>query len=156
MSKHRKARADYQIGYAKPPKATQFKTGNKAARGPRKKARLDQINEMLEEVLTAPVLVRVQNRQVKMPAIRAIFVQARNSALKGDDRGIKQVFDFIERRGLAGRPQDAEEKFREEMKGIGEKLRLKLQKAVANDRRQQEEEAAARPAAASKSAEDKK
>ncbi len=138
MDKRRRS-GDYDVGYAKPPTRTQFKPGNKAARGPRKKIKLDETNQILEDVFTEMVTVKVNGRPVKMSAIRAIIVQARNSALKGEDRGIKQVFDLIERRGLAGRPQDAEEKFREDMKGIGERLHAKLKRRVEADQRETEE-----------------
>lgn len=125
----------YAVGYGKPPAASQFKPGNQAARRRREKPRLSGLNAMIEHSLLEKVPVKLRDgRTVKMSAIEAIIVQARNRALQGDDRGIKQVFEIIERRGLAGAPLTEQERYSQEMGDVREKLRIKLEKRIAADR----------------------
>jgi hypothetical protein len=136
MSKRKPPHAsDYVVGYGKPPASTQFKPGNQVARRRKEKPRLEAINSMVEEALLELVPVKLRNgRTVKIPAIKAIIVQARNRALQGDERGIKQVFEIIERRGLAGAPKTEQEKFYADLADVGARLKAKLEKRVAADK----------------------
>lgn len=89
---------DYEVGFAKPPKAHQFKpgqSGNPKGR-PRGAKRHKSSEEMRREFMGAAeqeLTVSLNGRKQKMPAIHAIHQQLIAKALKGDFRSMKLVSD---------------------------------------------------------------
>jgi hypothetical protein len=76
--------ADYEIGYGKPPKRTQFKKGvcpNPKGRG--KRAKLS-MSEVIDELLSAPVEYQERGRLKRRPRILVFFRQLASLALKGE------------------------------------------------------------------------
>lgn len=76
---------DYEVGYGKPPKDHQFKTGHQKSRGKRRKKR-QSLQEIVEEILFEPVGVIRKGKSVKVPTIKAMLLKQRAAALQGNER----------------------------------------------------------------------
>lgn len=82
---------NYQVGYAKPPEATQFKKGKSGNPKGRPKGRKD-LNSMIRQLLNAKIQVTdAKGRKASITKLEAIFTQLLNRALKGDHRATKEV-----------------------------------------------------------------
>jgi hypothetical protein len=96
----KKTTGDYEVGYRKPPKHSQFKPGQSGnPRGrPRRQVAIQTLREMRE------AFIRMANRDVtvteagkprQMPAIDAVFHRLMMKALAGDHRSIKMVMECM-------------------------------------------------------------
>jgi len=86
---------DYEVGYRKPPKKTQFKkgqSGNPKGRPKKSRDRSTIIKEELEQIIT----VKEGNKTVTMTKGEAVIKQMVNKAIKGDNRATKTVLDLME------------------------------------------------------------
>ncbi|MEQ3708991.1 MAG: DUF5681 domain-containing protein [Tateyamaria sp.] len=78
---------DYEVGYGKPPKSTQFKKGQSGNRnGRRKGAKGVQAN--LRRELEAKITVQENNRTVRITKAEALAKRLTTAALKGDMKAI--------------------------------------------------------------------
>ena len=89
----------YEVGYGRPPKATQFKPGNRAYRraGPKKPPSLGSIfAEVMDE---ATIVIEDGQRRTRssFDAIARLHVQ---DALKGDMRSFMAIIDLCRLAGL--------------------------------------------------------
>ncbi|UWR01742.1 hypothetical protein K3740_11760 [Ruegeria conchae] len=76
---------DYEVGYGKPPKATQFKKGRSGNPKGRPKG-AKGVNARLKRELEAKITVREGNREVRISKAEAIAKRVTASALKGDTK----------------------------------------------------------------------
>lgn len=79
------------VGYANPPKRTQFKkgqSGNPRGRPPRKKA----VSTMLDEILYKQVEITEGGRRRKVAAVEALLKRQLAEAMKGDARAFDRLF----------------------------------------------------------------
>src|SRR4051812_13121981 len=84
MSKGRKGRGgDYEVGYGKPPKETQFQKGQCGNPNGRPKG-TKNMSTIVHEILFEPIQVQQNGKTKSIPAIQAILLKVRNSALNGD------------------------------------------------------------------------
>lgn len=94
-------KADYEIGYRKPPKATQFKKGQSGnPKGAKKKTEIDDIRLMIEDVLAEPITLREGERTITVSKLEAVFRAHRMNALKGDQRATKALFKLAKKGNL--------------------------------------------------------
>lgn len=85
---------NYEVGYKKPPRATQFKSGqsgNTAGR-PRKSR---NFGKLLAEELDTKILVKEHGREKTISKREAIVKHIVNSALKGDARAQQMLFKHV-------------------------------------------------------------
>jgi len=73
----------YDVGYGKPPKASQFKKGQRANPNGRPKGSRN-LKKILDERMWEPIEIQENGRVKKMSVIEAMFLRARADALKGD------------------------------------------------------------------------
>ena len=80
----------YDVGYCKPPKATQFKKGQSGnPRGRRNPARTAR--ELLMKILNQRMSVRQDGEVTRMSSLEVIFNSIVRQAMKGDSRAIAQL-----------------------------------------------------------------
>jgi hypothetical protein len=86
----------FEVGYARPPKATQFKAGKSGnARGRPKGAR--GIGAILSQLLRQKIVVTENGRKRRVGRVEVIMLRLVNDALLGDPRALKFLFPLIER-----------------------------------------------------------
>ncbi len=94
---------DYEVGYGKPPSATQFKPGQS---GNAKGRPIGSKNtyKLLEDILNEKVQITQDGHQVKINKKTAILLQAVNTAVKGNLKAIQTIFPHL----LAGDARNEE------------------------------------------------
>ena len=87
---------DYEIGYGKPPKDTQFKkkqSGNPSGR-PKKKISTD-MNEIFNEILDAPATMKIGNKVINTTK-RVVFLNSLfKRAIGGEHLATKLIFEMM-------------------------------------------------------------
>jgi hypothetical protein len=90
----------YEIGYGRPPKATQFKKGQSGnPRGSKKKIEVDDLRTVIEGVLAEPIKVRDGKKTRTVSKLEAMMLAQRLSALKGDQKAVKALFKLAQKTG---------------------------------------------------------
>lgn len=91
-------KTDYEIGYRKPPKATQFKKGQSGnPKGAKKKPEIEDVRLMVESVAAEPVPLRDGGRTVPVSQLEAALRGERMNALKGDHKSAKRMFKLAQK-----------------------------------------------------------
>jgi hypothetical protein len=101
---------DYQVGYGKPPRHSQFKRGQSG--NPRgRPAGSKNFATLVSEALNEPVIVTEDGGRRKITKREAIVTQLVNRSAKADWHAIKILLDIV--RELEGRiePETAESSF---------------------------------------------
>jgi len=88
---------DYEVGYSKPPKATQFKPGNKFGKGRPKGAK--NLSTIVKEALGAKVSAKINGKTVKMTKVELSVHQLANKASSGDPKAIAKVIELYQQHG---------------------------------------------------------
>jgi len=92
---------DYEIGYGKPPKAARFKPGQSGnPKGGKKKAVIDDVRIMVEDVLAAPVTLRDGGKDRRASRLEAMLRTQRLKALQGDPKAAKAMFKLSQKAGM--------------------------------------------------------
>ena len=102
--KHRRV-DEYEVGYGKPPKATQFQPGQSGNPKGRPKGRKNFATEF-EEVMQGKVAVHENGRQKQMSTQRALILTALKKALGGDVKAMNLVAALARQ---FQRPEDADQ-----------------------------------------------
>lgn len=85
---------DYEVGYGRPPKATQFKKGRSG--NPRGRPRASKnVGTMLEEVFFQKIPITEKGVRGEVTALEAILRQMVNGALKGEVRQLDRVLRLL-------------------------------------------------------------
>lgn len=87
---------DYDVGYRRPPKATQFKKGESGNPKGRPKGARGLEKVVLDELKTK-ITVNENGRSKKLKKVEAIAKQMVNKALTGDHKAITQVLTVSQR-----------------------------------------------------------
>src|SRR5215210_7161924 len=95
---------DYEVGYGRPPRHTQFKpgeTGNRAGRPPGAKGKHNQLEAFLQptreiilDELYRLVTINEGGKSRKVPAVRAVARAAIKSAVTGGQQAQKTMLQF--------------------------------------------------------------
>ena len=89
--------SDYETGYKKPPKHTQFKkgqSGNPEGRPPKAKKNK---TDCLGEALNSTVKIRDGNQTRTMTKLEVIVESTINKAMQGDPKARSEVFRYLEK-----------------------------------------------------------
>jgi hypothetical protein len=97
---------DYTVGFARPPKHTQFRPGASGNPRGRPKGRAN-LQDIVKDVLFEKLEVRLGERTQKLASVSALIRTAMNRALKGDHKFLMAVIAFIRLSGLSDAGADA-------------------------------------------------
>jgi hypothetical protein len=97
-------RPGYDVGYAKPPKATRFKPGQSGNPKGRPKG-TGSLAQSLRKALFGRISVTENGRVKSMPALDAIMKAMRLKALKGDVRAAALLISLTEVHKVAAEPE---------------------------------------------------
>jgi len=117
---------DYEVGYGKPPRHSQFRRGQSG--NPRgRPAGSKNLATLVNEALNEPVIVVENGGRRKISKREAIIKQLVNRSAKADWRAIKILLDIV--RELEGRiePQTAESSFSAADEKVIEQIKARWQ-----------------------------
>jgi len=97
---------DYEIGYGKPPKNSQFKKGISGNPSGRPKKPSDFLSELMEELQSKVTLLENGKRKA-ITRSRGINRQVVNKALSGNLAAARMVKDWLRQEMLAEQPQNS-------------------------------------------------
>jgi Family of unknown function (DUF5681) len=99
MSKRKsRSRSDYDVGYGRPPKETQFRPGQSGnPTGARKGSKT--IGARLRELMNSKVTVTERGRSRRISRLDIMLRQLTNDAMHGDQRALKLLMEFLHRYG---------------------------------------------------------
>jgi hypothetical protein len=87
---------EYEIGYGKPPKATQFKAGQSGNPKGRPKGSMNAAT-MMQQIVAEPVsVVEKGGREKTMPMLEVLLRRMVNKAATGDLKAIPMVLTLVE------------------------------------------------------------
>lgn len=98
MSKRRTDGGDYEVGFKKPPKHTQFQPGSTAnPKGRPRKAKGDQVNisAIIREAAFKKHTITFEGRQVKMSYLQLAVEQMLRSHATGKSRDFKDLLAVV-------------------------------------------------------------
>lgn len=119
---------NYEVGYRRPPKRSQFKKGQSGnPKGRPKGAR--GLDTMIIEELKAKIIVSENGRSKKLKKAEAIVKQVVNKALTGDHKAISQVLTVSQRHEekLAAKAKPILETLPEEDQQVMQSLLARMQ-----------------------------
>jgi hypothetical protein len=123
MSKRKSSkRSGYKIGYAQPPKSTQFKPGKSGnPRGRPKGSR--GLATIMQEVMNGKIDVAEGGRNKRLSAFEVMLKKLRNDAIRGDKQAFKLLLPLFERyAGSVQAKQSLKELLDEDQKILAEYL----------------------------------
>lgn len=88
---------NYEVGNGKPPKATQFKLGNKCGKGRTKGSK--NLKTIVNEALGAKMTAKVDGKVKKVSKIELAIHQLSNKGAGGDTNAITRMIDLYDRFG---------------------------------------------------------
>ena len=94
----RSKRAEYDVGYRRPPKATQFAAGKSGnPKGRPKGSR--PVGAVLQDIIQQKVSVTENGRTRRIPALEVMLRRLANDAMRSDQRAIKLLLSLVDRYG---------------------------------------------------------
>lgn len=95
MGTHEPPEGDYEVGYGKPPKHTQFKKGQSG--NPSGKAKKEaSLRAALDKILNTKVSVAKNGQQVRMTKLEAALEMLVQKAMQGSHLHLKLLMQIIE------------------------------------------------------------
>lgn len=92
------AKADYEVGYKKPPRSTRFRKGRTGNPKGRPKTK-DRLGDVVLAALDDPIRVVTESGPKKVPKREVLITSILNEALRGDKKAMRR---FIKLAALAG------------------------------------------------------
>jgi hypothetical protein len=90
-----------QIGYKKPPKATQWKKGQSGnPKGRKPKEKIEDLRIVFDQILIETVTVKFNGRTEQMTKLDAIVEQIRTKALQGEPKAIRALLKMTKSAGI--------------------------------------------------------
>jgi len=86
---------DYEVGYGRPPEATQFRPGNKLGKGRPKGSR--NLKTLVNRIADETVPARIQGKPVKMKRKELMLRHLAIQACQGDLKALDRLLPLIER-----------------------------------------------------------
>ena len=127
----KRPKADYAVGYCKPPLAHRFKHGNKAnPKGRRKGSKNRKL--VIQDVLLEAVTVREGDRTRQMSALEAVLKKTLSKALAGDNKSALTIIGIAQKEGILTPAQEQTlDDFSETDLAIMRDVRRRLEAAAA-------------------------
>ena len=92
------ASPDYEVGYARPPKATQFAKG--ASGNPTGRPRGSRtVGSTLQDILQQKIAVTENGKSKRLPVFEVMLRRLVNEAMRSDPRAIKLLLSLVDRYG---------------------------------------------------------
>lgn len=91
--KKRKRSPDYEVGYGRPPKATQFKKGVSGNMQGRPKG-TKNIATLFQAIMHERVLITENGKRRKISKVEAALIQLANKAATGDPKSIQTILNI--------------------------------------------------------------
>lgn len=92
---------DYEVGYGRPPKHSQFKKGTSGFQG-RKHKKAASLSEQFERILDEHVSISEGGRTSRMSRLEIVLRQQVTKAMQGDRHSARLVLDFVQIRQAQG------------------------------------------------------
>jgi hypothetical protein len=122
---------EYEVGFGKPPRDSQFKKGQSGNKRGRPKGVKNLKTDVVEE-LTEMVKMRVGDRAVKISKQRALLKLLWLKGMKGDSRALNSLLGLLLRiLGLEGMPPDADIELTAEEREALELLKKQLREVTS-------------------------
>lgn len=122
---------EYEVGYGKPPRDSQFKKGQSGNKRGRPKGVKNLKTDVVEE-LTEMVKMRIGDRALRISKQRALLKLLWLKGMKGDSRALNSLLGLLLRiLGLEGLPPDAEIELTAEEREALELLKKQLREATS-------------------------
>jgi hypothetical protein len=86
----------YDVGYRRPPRATQWPKGQSANPGGRSSARSISVAEMIDKLLLTMVKITMNGDSKRVAALEVILEQLWNKGIAGDRRARAVFFRWLE------------------------------------------------------------
>jgi hypothetical protein len=94
--------SDYEVGFGKPPKHTQFQKGHSG--NPKGRARGSRnASTLLDEALSERIIVAENGRRRKVTKFEVVLTQLVNKAAQGEHRSTRLLLEWTERLQLTDR-----------------------------------------------------
>lgn len=88
------AAGDYEVGFGRPPRHSQFKPGQSG--NPRGRPRQPKgVSQMLRETVSRPITITENGRPKRVTWLEALFMQTAKSALQGDGKAIDRMMRLL-------------------------------------------------------------
>jgi hypothetical protein len=87
---------DYEVGYRKPPRHSQFTPGRSGNPKGRPRGSMNFVN-LLEQALNEKVIITENGRRKRTSKLQVILKQMVNKAAQGDHRATRLLFEWTER-----------------------------------------------------------
>lgn len=88
------AQGDYEVGYGRPPRHTQFQPGQSGNPRGRPK-QLKSVSQMLRETVSRPITITENGRRKRVTWLEALFAQIGKAALQGDAKAIDRMIRLL-------------------------------------------------------------
>ena len=124
MSRHKsRTSSDYEVGYGRPPRETRFRPGQSGnPTGSRKGNKT--IGARLRALMNSKVRVTEHGRPRRISRLDVMLRQLTNDAMRGDQRALKLLMEFLHRYGAeVERTDGAEEITSEDLEILSDYLR---------------------------------
>ncbi len=92
---------DYEIGYRKPPKSTQFKRGKSGNPKGRPKKEREQICDMIEKIFFGDRKARINGQFVTTNYMEMMLMKMSESAINGNVQAAKMMQNMAEKYGFS-------------------------------------------------------
>ena len=96
IDRKRSKPADYNVGYRRPPKATQFTAGKSGNPEGRPKGRRP-VGAVLQEIIQQKVSVTENGKTRRIPVLEVMLRRLAGDAMRSDQRAIKLLLSLVDR-----------------------------------------------------------
>jgi hypothetical protein len=88
--------SDYEVGYRRPPKATQFAVGNKANPAGRPKGSRS-VGAVLQDIMRQKIVVTENGKTRRIATLEIILRRLANEAMRSDPAAVKLLISLVDR-----------------------------------------------------------
>jgi Family of unknown function (DUF5681) len=98
MSGSGRKSSDYEVGYCRPPVERRFAAGNRANPNGRPRGSRS-VGAVLQDIMRQKIAVSEHGKTRRIPTLEVILRRLANDAMRGDQRALKLLMEFLHRYG---------------------------------------------------------